>query len=179
MREFLKGLDLDKELVDTIMAEHGKVITESKEQIIELKAKVSDLEVKSKELGKLSEEKTKVEKELETLRATKVGEEKIKKEKEEEEELTNNIKKEFGNKKFVNEFTENHILNEIKKSLKENKEKTAKELFEELTKDKDGIFKSDNTLINMPDSKEIDKNVSKDNHERELIGLSTVEENQK
>ena len=27
MREFLKGLDLDKELIDTIMAEHGKQLT--------------------------------------------------------------------------------------------------------------------------------------------------------
>lgn len=32
MREFLKGLDLDKEMVDTIMAEHGKLITGSKEK---------------------------------------------------------------------------------------------------------------------------------------------------
>jgi len=31
MREFLKGLDFDKETIDTIMAEHGKMITESKE----------------------------------------------------------------------------------------------------------------------------------------------------
>ena len=40
MREFLKGLDLDKETIDTIMAEHGKYITEAKEQIYELKDQV-------------------------------------------------------------------------------------------------------------------------------------------
>ena len=34
MREFLKGLDLDKELIDTIMAEHGKEITGLKEILI-------------------------------------------------------------------------------------------------------------------------------------------------
>jgi hypothetical protein len=38
MREFLKGLELDKETIDTIMAEHGKLLTGSKEQIEELKA---------------------------------------------------------------------------------------------------------------------------------------------
>lgn len=32
MREFLKGLDLDSETIDTIMAEHGKLITEAKEK---------------------------------------------------------------------------------------------------------------------------------------------------
>lgn len=33
MREFLKGLDLDKETIDTIMAEHGKHVQGLKEQI--------------------------------------------------------------------------------------------------------------------------------------------------
>lgn len=37
MREFLKGLDLEKEMVDTIMAEHGKHLTGLKEQIEDLK----------------------------------------------------------------------------------------------------------------------------------------------
>ena len=33
MREFLKGLDLDKETIDTIMAEYGKNVQGLKEQI--------------------------------------------------------------------------------------------------------------------------------------------------
>ena len=44
MREFLKGLDLDKETIDTIMAEHGKLITEAKEEIMDLTDKVRDYE---------------------------------------------------------------------------------------------------------------------------------------
>ena len=32
MREFLRGLELDEETIDTIMAEHGKIITKLKEQ---------------------------------------------------------------------------------------------------------------------------------------------------
>ena len=31
MREFLKGLDVDSELIDTIMAKHGKIGTKDKE----------------------------------------------------------------------------------------------------------------------------------------------------
>lgn len=49
MREFLKGLDLDKETIDTIMAEHGKYITEAKEQIMELKDEVQDYKEKYSE----------------------------------------------------------------------------------------------------------------------------------
>ena len=44
MREFLKGLELDKETINTIMAEHGKLITESKEEITELKDNVKTYE---------------------------------------------------------------------------------------------------------------------------------------
>lgn len=46
MREFLKGLDLDQETIDTIMAEHGKYITEAKEQIMELRDQVQDYKEK-------------------------------------------------------------------------------------------------------------------------------------
>lgn len=44
MREFLKGLELDKETIDTIMAEHGKLITEAKEEIMNLKQQVNGFE---------------------------------------------------------------------------------------------------------------------------------------
>ena len=33
MREFLRGLDLDEETIDTIMAEHGKLMTKNVERI--------------------------------------------------------------------------------------------------------------------------------------------------
>lgn len=48
MREFLRGLGLTDELIDTIMAEHGKIITKSKEQIDQLKDEVRDLKEAAK-----------------------------------------------------------------------------------------------------------------------------------
>lgn len=42
MREFLKGLDLDKEMIDTIMAEHGKHLTSLKEDNENLKSQIED-----------------------------------------------------------------------------------------------------------------------------------------
>ena len=51
MREFLKGLDLDKELIDTIMAEHGKHLTGLKEQVEDLKKENGDYKSKIEELN--------------------------------------------------------------------------------------------------------------------------------
>ena len=51
MREFLHGLDLDNETIDTIMAEHGKRLTGLKEQNEELKTKNSEYEAKINELN--------------------------------------------------------------------------------------------------------------------------------
>ena len=43
MREFLKGLELDKETIDTIMAEYGKNLQGLKEERDDLKTKVDEL----------------------------------------------------------------------------------------------------------------------------------------
>lgn len=59
MREFLKGLDLDKETIDSIMAEHGKHITGLKEQVESYKNEVEDYKTEIdgfKESSKASEE---------------------------------------------------------------------------------------------------------------------------
>ena len=92
MRDFLKGLDLDKETIDTIMAEYGKNVQGLKEQIEEYKGYKTENENLSKQL----EEKEKsmkgfedVSNENKSLKAQlKLNE--------------NNIKKEFS--KFVNIF---------------------------------------------------------------------------
>lgn len=67
MREFLKGLDLDKETIDTIMAEYGKNVTGLKEQIEDYKKQVSDYEEQVKDLNSKVEEDAESLKNLETL----------------------------------------------------------------------------------------------------------------
>lgn len=64
MREFLKGLELDKETIDTIMAEVGKQHQGLKEQIDDYKAQVEDYQNQVKELNGTIENNTK---DLETL----------------------------------------------------------------------------------------------------------------
>ena len=143
MREFLRGLDLDEETIDTIMAEHGKLVTKDKESLMELKRELAEL----KESSKGSDE---LQKKYDELKS-KVDEE-SKRKKEEDED--NAILSEIGDKKFVNEYTKKSILSEIKKaqSDKKNEGKSIKDLFKEITKDKEGLFANPNKPIDMSGS---------------------------
>ena len=156
MREFLKGLDLDKETIDTIMAEHGKLITEAKEKTQELESKVKDYESKIGELSSKAETNTKVQEELDKLK-TQIAEEKKQKEQEDlEATLNKNVLEAIGDAEFVNERTKNAIINEVKTALqdKANVGKSAKDIFETITKDSTDIFKNKNELKDMPDIQE-------------------------
>ena len=173
MREFLKGLDLDKETIDTIMAEHGKLITEAKEKTQELENKVKDYESKIGELSSKAETNTKVQEELDNLKKSIAENEAKAKAKAEDDALTKNITSAFGDKKFVNEYTKNAIISDIKTALKDsnNAGKSAKDLFEELTKDKEGIFDNPNKGVSTPPTGDVNTGLAKENHDRELLGL--------
>ena len=162
MREFLKGLDLDSELIDTIMAEHGKLVTKDKEELQTLKSQIKDLKESSKNANELQEKYNELVKANEEREAQK-------KAKEEDDILTKNITSVFGDKKFVNDFTKNAIMNEIKTALKDsaNMGKSAKDLFEEITNGKDGIFANPNQVVDMPSIDEnVDNVVSKDDFDK-------------
>lgn len=156
MREFLKGLELDKETIDTIMAEHGKLITEAKEKTQELENKVKEYESKIDELSSKAETNTKVQEELDTLKKQ-IAEEKKQKEQEDlEATLNKNVLEAIGDAEFVNDRTKNAIVNEVKTALqdKANVGKSAKDIFETITKDSTDIFKNKNELNDMPDIQE-------------------------
>ena len=67
MREFLKGLDLDKETIDSIMAEHGKHLTGLKEQVDDYKSQVDGYKTKVNELNKTIETNTKSLEDLQNI----------------------------------------------------------------------------------------------------------------
>ncbi len=177
MREFLKGLDLDKETIDTIMAEHGKLITEAKEKTQDLENKIKDYESKIGELSSKAEDNTKVQEELDNLKKSIAENEAKAKAKAEDDALTKNITSAFGDKKFVNEYTKNAIIGDIKTALKDsnNAGKSAKDLFEELTKDKEGIFDNPNKGVSTPPTGDVNTGLAKENHDRELLGLEPKE----
>lgn len=152
MREFLKGLDFDKETIDSIMAEHGKTIQGLKEEKESLSAKVATYETEIKTLKENSKNNEDFKSKFEEL------DEKIKKQeaeetaKREDETLTNNIVSVFGDKKFTSDYVKNGLIADIKSELKksENTGKGIKEIFETLTKDKTGIFENPNKPTDMP-----------------------------
>lgn len=144
MREFLKGLELDSELIDTIMAEHGKLVTKDKEELQTLKSQMKELKENSKNADEL-------QKQVDEL--IKANEEREAKQKAEEEDkiLTNSINAIFEGKEFTSDYARNGLLNDIKEGLNkpENKGKGIQELFDELTKDKEGIFANPNQMKDM------------------------------
>jgi chromosome segregation ATPase len=67
MREFLKGLELDKETIDTIMAEYGKNVQGLREQLDDYKSQVDNYKSQVTELNGKIEESTKSLENLQTL----------------------------------------------------------------------------------------------------------------
>lgn len=166
MKDFLENLEigenkvkLSKEEIKAILAEHGKSITTETEKV-ESKYQKDIAEYKTT-IDNLKEQVEKAPKseEIENLKNTiadmeakeekRLAEEKAKKD---DEILTNNIINAFGDKEFVNEYTRNAIINDIKTALKDtnNGGKSAKDLFEEITKDKSDIFANPNQMQDMP-----------------------------
>jgi len=151
MREFLKGLELDSEMIDTIMAEYGKLVTKDKEELASLKGEILNLQETSKNAIELQDKYNELTKQIEQENASK-------KAKAEEEMLNQNIINAIGNKTFVNDYTKNSIINEVKSALKDeaNVGKSAKDLFEEITNGKEDIFINPNQMVDMPS---VDENV--------------------
>ena len=145
MREYLKDLDLDTDTIDIIMAQYGKLVTKDKEEIQSLKEELKNL----KETSKGSDE---LQKKYDELLKEKEQAENDKKEK----QMNDNIINAIGDKKFVNDYTKNSIVSEVKKALGDEKNagKSIKDLFEEITKDKEGIFDNPNKPADMAGTNE-------------------------
>ena len=108
MREFLKGLELDKETIDTIMAEHGKLITEAKEEILNLKSQINDFDnVKSKYESKIKDYETKLQDSNKSLESLQGLTNENKQLKTELQMNSSNVKKEFS------KFVANEVLSQV------------------------------------------------------------------
>lgn len=172
MKGFLEELEigegkvkLSKEEIKSIIAKHGEYIkTETekiekqyKEEISEYKSTIDDLKEQIKNAPKSDELESLKGKiaDYEQKEADRIAKQKAK---EEDDILTKNIVEVIGDKKFVNDYTKNSIINEVKTALKDNANlgKSAKDLFEQITNGKDGIFANPNQVIDMPS---VDENV--------------------
>ena len=158
MREFLRGLELEPEMIDTIMAEYGKLVTKDKEEINSLKGDILSLKETSKNAIDLQDKYEALTKQIEQDNAKKKAEA-------EEDILNKNINDVIGNRKFVNDYTKNSVINEVKTALKDeaNMGKSAKDLFEEITKGKTDLFINPNQIVDMPNMNEsVENGITKD-----------------
>lgn len=156
MREFLKGLfGEDNELIDTIMAEHGKIVTRDKEELQTLRAELKDLKENSKNADELQ---------MKYDELIKANEEREAKAKAEEEDriLNESIDKLFEGKTFTSEYARSGLLNDIKSGLNkpENKGKGIQDLFDEITKDKTDIFTNPNQIKDMESMGDSEENTN-------------------
>lgn len=183
MKDFLEELEigegkvkLSKEDIKNILKKHGeyiktetdKVEADYKQQLEDNKTTISELKAQIEKAPKSDEMESLKNKiaEYEQNEADRTAKQKAK---EEDDILTNNINAVFGDKKFVNDFTKNAIMNEIKTALKDsaNMGKSAKDLFEEITNGKDGIFANPNKVVDMPSIDEnVETAVSKDDFDK-------------
>ena len=179
MKDFLEELEigeekvkLSKEQIKSIIAKHGeyikieteKVENKYKDQMEDNKKTIDDLKSQIEKAPK-SDEMESLKSKIAEYEQKEADRDAQIKAKEEDNILTKNINEAFGDKKFVNDFTKDAIVNEIKTALKDsaNLGKSAKDLFEEITKGKDGIFANPNPKIDMPGVDEgMDNTVSKE-----------------
>lgn len=146
MRDFLKGLELDESTIDTIMAEHGKLVTKDKEEIVNLKKQVEDANNEIKFYKDMDIEGIKKSaEEWETKYNDLVKSQNEAKEKSIREERTNAF---FNGVEFASESARAGVIaqfneKDFKYDEKEQKFQGASEWLEELKKNDVGAFKSD------------------------------------
>ena len=163
---------LDDEQIEKVMALYGKAMTKKDEEIETLKSdkkglenKVNTYEIKIKEFDEKSKDNAEWKTKYEELQNSISEQEATKKAEQENDYLMKNINEAIGNKTFVNDYTKNAIINDVKNALKDeaNVGKSAKELFTEITNGKTGLFVNDNQLVDMPSVDEnVDNTISKE-----------------
>ena len=148
-RNFLETLGLEKDMIDKIMAEHGKSINEKNEELTTLQSKVDELTEKvgdsEGEKQKHDELATQVAELMQKLEEKNQQEQKTREEnekKKKDKELSDKVNEVLKDKTFVNDFTKNAIANELKNKLKDDENTDLAKSLEEITKDSDNIFAS-------------------------------------
>lgn len=146
------------------------------EEIKTLKADKTTLEGKVKELGDSTQSAKDARKELADLKAEIKKKEDADKEAAEDKALTDAIITVIGDKKFTSDYVRNGIIADMKSEIAkpENKSKGYSEIFEALTKDKEGIFVNPNPPGDMTGMSEGDLKIT-DNEARAVMGLPPIQ----
>ena len=173
-REFLKELGLEDETINKIMAEHGKDIESYKTRLADTEQKLTgsqgqviQYETKIAELEKLTAGNAELKRQLDTLNAQIAADREAAQKAQADKELTDKVIAAFGDRKFVNAYTRDAMVAEVKAALAkaENAGRGIGEIFAELTKDKDGIFANPNPA-DMPGMKDVNLALKREDFEK-------------
>ena len=130
-REFLKNAGVADDVIDKIMAEYGKDIQAEKDKAAKTAADLADRDktlatykAQVAELEKAAGDNAAVKKQLDDLKAQIAEEKKAAEAKAADEQLTGLIKAAFpSDKKFVNEYTEQALIGQIKSEMSKTENK--------------------------------------------------------
>lgn len=169
-----------KQILDINSADIGKAKKDYdavKKDNDTLIADKKSLEDKIDELSENTKTAEDYKKQLEDLKKEIKDKEDADKKALEDAQLTDAITAVFGDKKFTSDYVKNGLIADMKTEIAkpENKGKGYAELFEALTKDKEGIFANPNPGIEMPGMGSLDMNIS-ENSMRAVMGLAPIKE---
>ncbi|MBQ7976811.1 MAG: phage scaffolding protein [Clostridia bacterium] len=181
MKDFLTqlfGEAVTEEAFEKFNAELGKrFVAKSNynsklKEIESLEGNKKTLEKKIEELQAAGADSEKFKTELDALKKQIEDEKAAAEAKRADEELTESITAVFGDKKFTSDYVRNGIIADMKSEIAkpENKGKGYDKIFEELTKDKEGIFENPNQIKDMGGFSDVDVDVSEE-QARAVMGL--------
>ncbi len=184
-RDFLKDLNLAEDVIDRIMKQNGEDIEAAKGNLATVKAdletankKISGYETEIKNLKDTNATAEDWKQKFEDLeKANKEAADSAAAEKA-DKELTDAITAVFGDKKFTSDYVRNGIIADMKTEIAkpENKGKGYNEIFETLTKDKEGIFANPNPPADMTGMGNFDTKSVSESTMRAVMGLSSNKE---
>lgn len=156
-KEFLTNLGVSAEIAEQIFAERGKEISETNNKIGEL---TTQLETANANIKALTSEKTELSKyagDVEGYKA-KIAEYELAAQKRAEKEASMRAEAEFNKKieevmagkEFTSDYVKRGLMADIRTEYAKDATKGLSVIFDELTKDKDGIFKNPNNPAIVP-----------------------------
>ena len=157
LKNIIEGITEEqlKAILDINTADIGKAkadYEEIKRKNETLEKDISELEVKINNLTEQNNTADGYKKELDKLKKTIADKEAADKAAADDKALTDAITAVFGDKKFTSDYVKNGIIADMKTEIAkpENKGKGYAEIFDALTKDKEGIFANPNPPVDMP-----------------------------
>lgn len=181
-REELKGIveGITDEQLKQILDINSTDIGKAKKGVDDLKVENETLKTDKKDLekriGELTEKSNTAEdykKQLDELKADIAAKDEADKKAKADLELTEAIEAAFGEKKFTSDYVRKGIIDDMKVEIAkpENKGKGYAELFEALTKDKEGIFANPNPAGGVAGMGRVGADELEDSRVRAAMGL--------